>query len=194
MRLLMTTGTLMNTIITDSHNRPLYSISTSTGTFKAGPTKVYSMGNNSSEVATINWRTYRKTKVYYRGTEMNMKTWMPKKGFWSGKRVMTGPDGTGYMWKKRWGKPADLIRLPNKGAVKSRRGKKRIMRITKPFMSSNTYIEIDRDGEYMLELIIVSAAFMERERLGGNAGAPSGGELEQVANSLSGAAQAWGSN
>ena len=67
------------------------------------------------------------------------------------------------------------------------------MRIKKPFMSSNTYIEIDREGEHALELIIVAAVFMERERLGANAGAPSGGEWEALGNSVSGAAQAYGS-
>ena len=84
MRLLMTTGTLMNTVITDTNNRPLYSISTSTGSYKAGPTKIYSMGTGSTEVATIKWRTYKDSKLYYRGTKLNMKTFMPKKGFWSG--------------------------------------------------------------------------------------------------------------
>lgn len=84
MRLLMSTDTLMNTVITDSNHRPLYSVSTSTGSWKAGPTKVYSMGAGSSEVATVRWRTYRKTRMFYRGTELNMNTFMPKKGFWSG--------------------------------------------------------------------------------------------------------------
>lgn len=59
-------------------------------------------------------------------------------------------------------------------------------------MGSNTYIEIDRDGEHILELIIVAAVYMERERLGANAGAPSGGEWEAVANNISSAAQSYG--
>ncbi|CAL1703184.1 unnamed protein product [Somion occarium] len=164
LKLELSSSSFVNTVITDHRGRPLYHLTTSTGMWKAGPTRIYRVGggaNGTGEIATITWRAYRSTQVNYRGFKMDMKTFMPKAGFWSGKRTLTGPDGTRYYWKKRWGKPADLKRESGNG-----RSAKRVMRIRKPFMSSRTYMEIDREAEHMLELIIVGAAFMERERLG----------------------------
>jgi len=116
------------------------------------------MVSGVEERARIHWHRLTGSRLIYNGRILEIKSFLPKKGFLKRARTFTGPDGLSYRWV--WGVTSylevDDETKPAKEIAKFRQGN--ILKGVKP------YLEIHEGGLHMVELIVITWVFVETRR------------------------------
>ncbi|KAG1754297.1 hypothetical protein EDB19DRAFT_1844116 [Suillus lakei] len=102
----LSTENVRNTVITDEQGQVIYKTDTP---FKFGgrTTTIQKIKPNDDQshmrdhfdvMGEIEWHKIASSKFRFRGTEVETKAFIPRKGLLGRKRIFTGPDGRPYRW------------------------------------------------------------------------------------------------
>ncbi|KAG1732934.1 hypothetical protein EDB19DRAFT_1855240 [Suillus lakei] len=102
----LSTENVRNTVITNEQGQVIYKTDTpfrfsgrTTTIQKVKPNDDQShMRDQFDVMGEIEWHIFASSKFRFRGTEVETKEFIPRRGLWGRKRVFTGPDGCPYRW------------------------------------------------------------------------------------------------
>jgi len=139
---------------------------------------------DTETIATIEWRLLQSSVFWIGSRVVNADSFIPSHGFFSKKRTFVGPDMVPYVWKIDTGIPT----LRVEGSLRLHRNDGSDAYITSykcssggllPGRRSPGYLEIYPMGMHMIDMIIVTFVYMEKQRVDMEArahrGAASGG-------------------
>lgn len=105
--LTLSTERVRNTVISNEQGQIIYKTNTPFKLFGVRTTTIQKIRPNDDQshmqdqfdiLGEIEWHALASSKFRFRGTEVETKEFIPKKGLWGRKRVFTGPDGRPYRW------------------------------------------------------------------------------------------------
>ncbi|KAG1778517.1 hypothetical protein EV702DRAFT_1093804 [Suillus placidus] len=167
--LTLSTERVRNTVITNEQGQIIYKTYTPFRLVGSRTTTIqkikpsdgqHHMQDQFDVLGEIEWHAFTSSKFRFRGTEVETKAFIPKRGLLGRKRVFTGPDGRPY----RWDLKSKVVVLSRDD--ESRNEVARFHRATLGIIGrkKKATLEVSPEVVHMMDTIIMTFIYVEKLR------------------------------
>ncbi|KAG2752692.1 hypothetical protein P692DRAFT_20724934 [Suillus brevipes Sb2] len=166
----LSTERICNTVITNEQGQIIYKTKTPFKLHGVRTTTIQKIRPNEDQsdmrdqfdvMGEIEWHILDSSKFRFRGTEVETKEFIPKKGFWGRKRVFTGPDGRPYRWDMK--KSAVVLSRDDESRTEVARSHRATLGIIG--RKRDARLEVSPEVAHMMDTVIMTFIYVEKLRM-----------------------------